>query len=93
MQALILTADEREKLTSVLGYLVSHFPARTAGCQIDIIECIRILTSPRTEALGLSKEEWLHWSSYLKNEFAHEEHEAAVAMEAIASSLSDKGEA
>jgi hypothetical protein len=88
---LVLTGEESERIQKLLELLMDDFPARTAGCQNEIAECLKILLAPRTEALGLSKEEWEKEGAALFRETGHDHLAAACA--GIASSLSDKGEA
>lgn len=90
MKALVLNEAEVEKISHKLTALTLDLEACGLKSEAEEWkELLKLLTAPRTEALGLSKEEWEHWSSYIKVEFAHEEHEAAVAMDAIASSLQE----
>jgi hypothetical protein len=86
---LVLTREEVEKLINGLnmveGCIKSDQPI-FAGIHVNCL--IELLTSPRTEALGLSKEEWIYASSSLGGSMI-----ASDACRQIASSLSDKGEA
>jgi hypothetical protein len=92
---LVLTGEQVEQLTKFLTKLSKMTPPKPDywnschQCEAVIDEAqefLPILTAPRTEALGLSKEEWLA----LRVICADDKTRLWIAIRSIASGLVDK---